>query len=191
MVEKVSVGEYDVNVLKASGPEAAAELNDWLVAAGFHAYPLEGMRYYTERKWTFLAVKVNKEKAAQSLAEVGGLKPLRISFAADKIYLPLKLFAAGGEIGLQASFFTESPLTLPKDLHGLHPTTYATDHFGSVEVTGKPLGKDLTALVDEVGKGKVGTFKKLYLTRIEGRVNGAGNKLSDWKTDFELEVAKP
>src|SRR5262249_20505986 len=88
--EQVSVGEYDITVLKASGEKAAPELNDWLVGAGFSVYPLENMRFYTDRGWTFLAVKVNKERAAEALRDRGGLRPLRISFASEKVVYPLK-----------------------------------------------------------------------------------------------------
>jgi len=111
VLEKVTVGEYDITVLKASGADAAMELNDWLVKEGFSAYPVADMKYYTERKWTFLAVKINKEEAAKSLAKHGGMRPLRISFAADQIYYPLKFSSASAPFQVLAHVFTERPLS--------------------------------------------------------------------------------
>jgi hypothetical protein len=230
--QKISVGEYDIVPVKATGPDAAAALNDWLVKEDFSRYPLENMRYYTERKWTFLAVKVNKDKAAASLATRGGLRPLRISFAADKIYYPLKFSSSSGEFGVRAYVFTERPLADPGALRDRKLTAQTTagkglgsavvrpddlrfnkGHWQSmamarvgVDEATRKAAEERLALIDkgdakaetalykmvrEMEKGKLGAFKTLHVCLFVGRVNGDGNKLGDWKTDFELEAEKP
>lgn len=224
-VEKISVGEYNIAVLQARGPDAARELNDWLVKEDFSPYPVGNMKYYLDRDWTFLAVRINAPEAEKSVAKAGGLRPLRISFAADQIYYPLKFSSGSGEFKVLAHVFTEKALPKTEILayrlnvlteaeggEGLGSSLLASAdlrfnkrHWEKAAAAEKQTAKErlewiakedaraeteLYRLAQEMQKGKLGRFKKMYLTSFEGHVNGEKNQLSKWKTDLQLSVAK-
>jgi hypothetical protein len=216
---RVTVGEYEITPLKATGPDAAAALNRWLSEHGYGEVPQANMQYYTERSWTFLAIKINKEKGAEAMTKEGGFRPLRVSFAADRIYYPLKFSSHQGMFNVTAYVFTEQPVRLTERLDergftqlpmigdGLISSdalrwnsTYwqkmpfaeeAKKRLAMIEKQDAAAETELYRLVQAMGKGKLGKYSKLHLAKFSGeKVNGDGNRLVDWKKDFELEVSK-
>jgi hypothetical protein len=188
VVQQVDVGEYRITALKAKGPAAAQALNRWLSKQGFRAIPRAHMQYYTDRKWTFLAIQVNPEKGAASLKQRGGLRPLRLSFAANQIYYPLKFAAHQGVFNVTVYVFTERPVSSPDWLqeHAFE------QHERSTEITQWPWEAGAPALYDLVQKlaqGKLGWSSTLYLTKFVGHeINAKGKELEGWTRDSQLAV---
>jgi hypothetical protein len=218
----VTVGEYEITPLKALGADAAGALNRWLSERGYGEVPLANMQYYTERSWAFLAIKINKEKGSAALKDQGGFRPLRISFAADRIYYPLKFSSHQGEFKVTAYVFTEKPVRLDRGLEERGFTALPMSDGGLIGeealrwnggywqlMPGDPKQRaeakkrlelikkqdvsaetELYRLVQQMGKGKLGKFSKLYLAQFSGdKINGTGNRLVDWKRDFEVAMS--
>lgn len=110
---KVTVGAYDITALKTRGPDAAKALNAWLKERGFGEVAAENMKYYVEKKWTFLAIKIDTAKAAADQEKSGALRPLRVVFKSEDIVYPLKFSSHQGRFQASVSIFTDRPLPLP------------------------------------------------------------------------------
>ena len=231
VLARVSVGEYDITALKATGKDAAKELNTWLAGRGYGEVPPANLAFFVDKGWTFLAIKINKEKGEESLKKEGGFRPLRISFASATIVYPLKFSSHQGVFSVTVYVLTEKPVKAPTWLkeRGFHSDL--VDDKGSQSValdeselqfnlrhlehladaaateeertnarmkiavikTSEPESSEteLWKLLKEVAKGKTGALKTTLLTKFVGeKINGDGNKLADWKSDFELEVEK-
>lgn len=92
LLERKTVGAYDVAVLQANDPHA---LMRWLKANKFVVPPAaEGpMRQLIQERWTFVAMRVRVAEAARGLRE-GTLAPVRLTFRTAKPVYPLRLSAA-------------------------------------------------------------------------------------------------
>ncbi len=110
LLAPVTAGRYEIQPVRATGEDGAAALNDWLTGNGFGAVPLENARYYVEREWVWLCVRVNAGAEA-SLDASGTWRPLRISFASEEIVYPLKFSTHQGEFELQLWVVTDAPPT--------------------------------------------------------------------------------
>ena len=62
-----------VQPIQASGVEALTTLSKWMESNGFAALPEEGLKYYLERSWTFLAIKVDPSKDVETSAQRANL----------------------------------------------------------------------------------------------------------------------
>lgn len=188
VVSRAKVGEYDIQGIQASGEGAARALNEWLKEQGFGEVSTENMKYYVDRGWTFLAIRIDPEKGKPALGANGEFRPLRISFAADRIYYPLKFSSHQGEFDITAYVFTETPVSVSDDL--LKKGVRLRE---AVEVEEEQLDsrKHLSKLMGEFRENGMGSFFNLYLAKIGGTVNGHGNHLEEWERDFEIIVPEP
>ncbi len=84
LLPEVKVGPFQIQPIKAQGPQAAAELNGWMTENGFAAIPDASLAYYVERSWTFLAIKIDP-KAGGAFDSRGGLSPLHLTQAWQEI----------------------------------------------------------------------------------------------------------
>jgi hypothetical protein len=92
VIERKTVGAYDVSVLSATDSQA---LMKWLATNKYHLPPMaEGpVRGYIADKWTFVACRVKTPSSAKGL-QTGTLAPLRFTFKTKKPVYPLKLSSA-------------------------------------------------------------------------------------------------
>jgi len=93
VLEIKTVGNYDVAVLAATDADALA---GWLTKHKFN-WPKKHrgvLDHYVKKKWFFVAVKINLEKAdsaARELLRKGELHPLKITFDSPQCVYPLKI----------------------------------------------------------------------------------------------------
>lgn len=96
LLERETVGAYDVSVLSSTGAEA---LVDWLTANGY-ALPrsAEGpAERYVREGWTFVACRIQTPANAASGLASGTLAPLRLTFPTVRPVYPMRLSAANPE----------------------------------------------------------------------------------------------
>jgi len=111
LLDAVKVGPFKIQPIQAQGPQAGRQLNAWMVKHGFKALPLSHLKHYTERNWTFLAVRMAPPKSASSLAAKGELPGLAMTFKSAKAVYPLKLSTHMGEFSLHALLVTRAQQT--------------------------------------------------------------------------------
>jgi len=92
VIERKTVGAYDVSVLDAS--DAGALLN-WLKVNQYNLPDAarKPMQWYIDRHWTFVASRVKAPSIARGLA-TGTLAPLRLRFPAKHPMYPMRLSSA-------------------------------------------------------------------------------------------------
>jgi len=95
VLERKTVGAYDVSVLAATDPKA---LMNWLAANKYHlpANAVKPMKSYVEEGWTFVACRIKVPGNAKGL-RTGTLAPLRLTFKAENPIYPLRLSSANPE----------------------------------------------------------------------------------------------
>ena len=95
VLEKATIGAYDVNVLSATDGKA---LMKWLSQNGYHLpeKALEPVKSYVRRRWTFVACKIHDPRSAAGL-RTGTLAPLKLTFASPQPVYPLRLSSANPE----------------------------------------------------------------------------------------------
>ncbi len=131
VIERKTVGAYDVAVLSATDPGA---LTGWLTKNRFN-WPKDRqdvLDHYVRKKWFFVAVRINLARADDDTAErlrTGELHPLKISFDTPRCVYPLKIssvnrggtevhvyvIAAGPLVCPRMDFFSETPPRLMKE----------------------------------------------------------------------------
>lgn len=91
-VEKfVSVGAYDVKVLKPAKPN---DLNAWLTENGFSALPAvadKTVADYISNGWVFAAIKLTRAESGSNAPH-----PIKMAFASKRPVYPLRLTALAG-----------------------------------------------------------------------------------------------
>ena len=114
---RMDVGDYDVSVLSATGPEV---LIDWLNANGYatprqHA---EVIDHYVRQRWYFVALRV-RPAVAEARPRLDDVKPIAIVFPTEKLVYPLYISRASSR---QKTALTLIALTRePVDCEGLTP----------------------------------------------------------------------
>ena len=91
LLERETVGAYDVSVLSATNSGA---LQQWLDRNGY-ALPARARRplaQYVREQWTFVACRVKRPANARGLQQ-GVLAPLSLTFASAKLIYPMRLSA--------------------------------------------------------------------------------------------------
>ncbi|MGD9498117.1 MAG: DUF2330 domain-containing protein, partial [Armatimonadota bacterium] len=84
---RMDVGDYDVSVLSATGPEVLIE---WLNANGY-ATPVQHadvIDHYVRLRWYFVALRV-RPAVAEQRPVLDDVKPIGIEFATDTLVYPL------------------------------------------------------------------------------------------------------
>lgn len=184
LLAKVTVGEYEIQPIKAKGPAAGDELNRWLKDSGYGEVPRENMQYYLDAGWTFLAIKILKDKAKESLEAEGGFRPLRISFAADRIYYPLKFSSHQGTFA--ATLYVVTPK--PVDAAQAAKFGFTAGVSAEVDADSNP-SSSFAELWGEIRKQDRVKFTKGTVQKFQAaEINGKKSPLSGWKEDFSIKV---
>ena len=92
VIERKTVGDYEVSVLSASDSHA---LISWLKENHYHlpekaAGPVQE---YIKEGWTFVASKIKQNDTARGL-KTGTLTPLKLTFSTSDVVYPMRLSAA-------------------------------------------------------------------------------------------------
>jgi hypothetical protein len=110
-------GPYTIEPLQATGAAGRRALVRWMEDNDFTPPPREMLDYYTERRWTFLAIRADAASGADSLGAKGELPPLHVSLPTDRAVYPLKLSNPRGSIPVRLYVLTAEPLSR-SDLSG-------------------------------------------------------------------------
>lgn len=189
-LEKVTVGNYQIQPIKAVGLEAGQALNVWLGKNGFSQVPVKNMSWYVDQSWTFLAVKMKAPKGQKALAVKGAFNPLQIRFKSQNIVYPLKFSSHQGTFDISLFVITSTVLQ-EEDLF------WELGRFG-VQAFPKPKGFRLSRIQEaRPALHKLLTTlapnedipDQLYMSKLIGRsINSDRNKVENWDRDFAIRL---
>ncbi len=107
-----NAGPYTFQPVAVQGEKGAKTLNDWLKVKGFEPLDEKRLKYYVDRNWTFLVIRIDGRSG--ELGE-GDLPPIQITFDTPVPVVPLKLLAIDDEVPVRIYAFTMNE--------------YSEDHF--------------------------------------------------------------
>lgn len=205
LLEPSRVGPYDIQPIAGQGRESGPALNTWLTGHGFQAVKKKTMAWYLDAGWTFLAIGIGPEKGQKRLDPAGSLRPLRISFASDRIVYPLKFSSHQGSFPVTLYVLTRSGLkSVAKEQarsKGFDVTSRhelwrdeerawwlgrrpGSDHGLALRTHAHTLYDLLRKIQREA---RMDIPARLTLTKLQAkRVNSRSNRLSKWAEDFAL-----
>ncbi len=106
-----TVGIYDTTTLSATDPRA---LTDWLEENGYHL-PSQGeeiVKYYVDRGWYFVAMKIRRAVDPRYMWYEGGIQPISLKFSSHKMVYPMKITAVSStDTELLLYIFAQSKMT--------------------------------------------------------------------------------
>ena len=183
LLQKVTVGEYEIQPIRGRGANAGPALNEWLKANGYGQVPIANMQWYLDRNWTFLATKILDVT----------FRPLRISFATPQLVYPLKFSSHQGEFAVTLHLITAGPLPR-RELRG--QLAQFGFEFSSPDcpatLESKRLGRypALQALWRNVVKDKRIGFSTGVITQLRAWSvnNEEDSPVSAWTEDFHLDL---
>jgi hypothetical protein len=96
VLERRTVGAYDVTVLAADAPNA---LRDWLDRNDYYLPPavVGPLSAYVRERWTFVACRIKNPDNARTGLLTGTLAPLKLTFPTSRPVYPMRLSAANPE----------------------------------------------------------------------------------------------
>ena len=212
LAEPAQVGPYKIQPIQASGVEAMTVLNEWMERHGFAALPEEGLKYYLERSWTFLAIKVDPSKGVEALSAKGGLQPLRVRFPSKRVIFPLKFSTHMGEFSARVYLLSTVDFK-SEDFDGARDRGFEVVHkgryYGTARFSRLDLGathavympslpQALRSLVSSYFGDQIPKFSALYNQRVNtsdkawgyGKRRTAQFKPAEWSEDLSIPGLK-
>lgn len=126
-LEAVSIGEYLIQPIKAKGDAGATELKAWLKENSFGEVSDGTLRWYVQRQWCWLAIKLS---SAKGLPEAADAKPLQISFKTPRPVYPLKVNDGRGAFDAEIWVITRERIDLAKSrAFGLRTPEQDDDYY--------------------------------------------------------------
>ncbi|MEM9072967.1 MAG: DUF2330 domain-containing protein [Myxococcota bacterium] len=201
MLPAAQVGPFAVQPIQANGAQAATELNEWMTTNGFQPLPEANIRYYVERSWTFLAIKITPNSG--TLSGGGGLPPLRITFPSERAVFPLKLSTHMGMFPVRAYLITSEALT-EEAFAGARARGFEVASGGRhYRVPGLPRGRlethvrgpfpaerapaSLRPLLARLsGPAHLSVLFSRHFNNIEGNVDGFEQRSALWREDLSV-----
>jgi hypothetical protein len=187
--QRVRVGPYDIQPVRALGLAALEGLNTWLGANGFPTEPPAHMAYFVDHKFTFLCIKVSPPEGEKTVAVGGRLPPLHLSFVSQQPYYPLKFSSRQGLFDVNLWVISTRPL----DARAVqNAEIYRKLNAGAPFMQPAPLGPN------DVSPALAETLKKLsipdamsaggpwYFSYIRGERVNKDNAISAWDRDIFL-----
>lgn len=110
-LEAVNIGDYTIQPIRAKGDAGATELKAWLKDGGYGDISDSTLRWYIQRQWCWLAVRL---ASTRGLPETADSKPLHLSFKSDRPVFPLKINDGRGEFAAEIWVVTREKLDLAK-----------------------------------------------------------------------------
>ncbi len=192
--ERVEVGPYDIQPVRAKGMDALNGLNKWLEANGFPQEDADHMRYFVENGFTFLCVKVTPPAGGKSVGGSGMLKPLQVSFATPAPYYPLKFSSRQGEFALNVWLLTKQKIDLEKNVGIYHNVgadrpeeidgKFQRRGFqDNVLVEKSNMPKSLKSVLNNSQEKSVSGVKDWHLSVLRSPALNQRTKIKDWKSD--------
>lgn len=181
------VGPYDIQPVRARGRDALKALNKWLSDNGFPTEDPGHMKYFIDKEFTFLCVKINSAEGAAGVASSALLPPLHLTFETENPYYPLLFSSRQGVFDLELTTLTDKSLDYGGSYHALTKQLRwsAPRYKKNVPVLANQLPKSLAAaLKKSKNTGKRANWK---LNVIRGsKVNGEPYAIAGWKSDVFL-----
>lgn len=106
LLPNTKVGPFEIQPIQAKGAGAVDALNQWMKEHQFATFTSEQLRYYIDRDWTFLAVRIVPEKTTPTLANSGSIPPLHLQFKSNEAIYPLKFSTHMGVFSTQITLIT-------------------------------------------------------------------------------------
>ncbi len=180
---RVSVGEYEIQPIRARGEAGARALGDWLDANGFGRLPAENMAWYVERSWVWLAIRVSLA-GGDSIVRNGSLRPLSIAFASEEVVYPVVVNRGQGAFDVNLYVVTEAGLELAADDLG----RYGFQSEGTL--WGPLIELPASLLAIEARAVRAGNLEAIAVPAVQKLVarglGGPGNPWSGWDEDFHV-----
>ena len=202
----VKLENFEISILEAYDADV---LMNWLERNGYQADPsaISVFKYYINKGWSFVAVKLNPEKVGEYKNEF--LPSLTVLYTYDKLVFPLKISSVSSVGDVKISLYVISDKTVglsnyeivdytyPKDIHHFDPEIdwekYMRDTLESVygpglvriwsgEVSSR---SPLVDVIDKLLHNTSSFRKKVYLTRLDTIISPAM-----MKDDIELSFSK-
>lgn len=107
----LEIGSYAIQPVKAKGEAGQAELKGWLKDSGFGEVDERVLRFYIQRGWYWLAIKLS---ADEGLPAGGSVKPLAVSFKTQRPVYPLKINDKAGEFDLELWLITRDEVDVSR-----------------------------------------------------------------------------
>ncbi len=150
--EFAEVGPFSIQPVRARGADALEALNAWLKKNGFPSEDPGHMKWFIEKEFTFLCIKVTPPEGKTAVPKSSFLPPLQISFESEKLYYPLMFSARQGRFALSLYTLTDQPLNFGASKHSLERIHwYGSGLYKNVEVAQKSL-PDLLVEASEESK---------------------------------------
>ena len=185
--EKIQVGDYTIQPIKARGELGGTQLNEWLDTNGFAKINDDVLTHYLDNEFFWLAVKLHK---AEGLPADGQVSPLKIGFKTDQPVYPLKINQGTGTFDLDLWLITNKEVDLDKSKAAGLTTNEQRNRF---ELQ-KNRETKFSALPEEIRKEAVDLTElknlkagKLFCYRFEGKGLGKDDSLSKMKSDLTFE----
>lgn len=184
---RVRVGPYDIQPVRARGVEALDGLNDWLRKNGFPTEDPEHMKYFVEKKFTFLCIKIVPAKGKTTVGSGAPLQPIHLSFKSEKPYYPLRFSSRQGVFDLNLYVLTKNQFDYESSSDSLRRIRFARGEYRknvAVEAAGFP-----KLLREQVRKGRLErTNGQWFLNVLRTRRVNEGEAIMAWKEDIFFQT---
>lgn len=187
MLEAVSVGDYTIQPIKAKGELGGLELNAWLKDKGFGEIAAPTLKYYLEKDYCWLAVRIHNAKGLPANGEV---KPLQIGFATEKPVFPLKIHAGGNSFDLELWLITGKEIDTEKSKeYGLKTAGQISDlqTQRNQQTTFAELPEKVRAVANDVAGLKSLKTGNVHCVRFFGNGLNKATDLAKLETDLTFE----
>lgn len=190
--QAVSLGEYTIQPIKASGEQGAKDLAAWLKDNGFGEVSPQVLRWYVARQWWWLAIRLNSSKG---LPESGDAKPIHISFKTPQPVFPLKILDGRGDFDAEIWVITRERLDLAKSsTFGLNTADQLDDYYvqENRETGYARLPASVQALCKDSEDLKALRLGAIFCYRFSGRglESPKGQDVGTWLEDLTFRFEK-
>jgi hypothetical protein len=165
LLERKTVGAYDVSVLSATDGKA---LMKWLDSNKYHLpeRAIKPINWYVSQRWTFVACRIKVPGAASGLRS-GTLAPLRLTFAAKRPVYPIRLSYA-------------NPKAFSLLIYVIVPTSESSGRFNTLRAVSAPVWYANTSWVATLNRGQSRYPTLAKLSRDELQVYEQDNDNFNW-----------
>ncbi|MBK8207552.1 MAG: DUF2330 domain-containing protein [Planctomycetes bacterium] len=185
--EEVVVGDYKIQPIKAHGELGVQELKGWLKDNGFGEPKDDLVRWYTDKEYYWLAVKLHNPKG---LPANGEIKPLQIGFKTDKPVYPVRIHEGAGAFDLELWLITRKEVDTDKSkAFGLRTVEQRDPMMAQAnrETTFANLPKEISKVSADAEALKQMKEGKLYCYRFFAPGINDKIDLSKWDGDLSFE----
>ena len=183
--KRVQVGPYDIQPVRARGADALGALNAWLKKNGFPTEDPGHMKYFIDKEFTFLAIKINPPKGEKTVRAGGDVEPLHLSFKSEKVYYPLRFSSRQGVFDLNLYVFTEEEFDYKASGDALKKINYSPPRRlkKNVDVALKDLPEKLRKQLMAKADGSVKEQTDWKANLVRTKDTNSGDAIASWTED--------